>query len=107
MRIVARRTLREYVDSLAGDAGQVAVKNALDAWFDEVSRAHWANMNEVKRHYRNASVVNAERIVFNIKGNDHRLVVAVDFEKAAVWIKWLGSHKAYDRINAGTIEHGR
>ncbi len=107
MRIIARRTLREYVDSLAADKGQVAVKNALDAWFDEVSRVRWASMNDVKRQYRNASVVNSERIVFNIKGNDHRLMVAVDFDKAAVWIKGLGTHKAYDRIDAGTIEHGR
>ena len=107
MRIIARRTLREYVDSLAGNEGQMAVKNALGSWFDEVSRARWANMNDVKRQYRNASVMNSERIVFNIKGNDHRLVVAIDFEKTAVWIKWLGTHKAYDHIKAGTIEHER
>jgi len=107
MRIIARRTLREFVESLAADKNQTAVKNSLDAWFDEVTRARWTDMNDVKRQYRNASVVSAERIVFNIKGNDYRLVVAVDFEKTAVWIKWLGTHKQYDRIDVRTIEHGR
>jgi mRNA interferase HigB len=56
--------------------------------------------------FATASIVNAERIVFNIKGNDYRLVVSVDFEKAIVWIKWVGSHKAYDRIDVTEVEHG-
>jgi mRNA interferase HigB len=106
MRIIARRTLREFVDSLAGQKSQTAVKAALDAWFAEVSRASWTNTADVKRLYATASVVSAERIVFNIKGNDYRLVVSVDFEKAIVWIKWLGTHKAYDRIDVTEIEHG-
>jgi len=59
----------------------------------------------VKRSYATASVVSAERIVFNIKGNAYRLVVAVDFEKSIVWIKWLGRHKDYDRIDVATVEH--
>lgn len=106
MRIIARRTLREYVDRLAGDKGQPAVKAALDAWFDEVSKAHWTSSADVKRLYATASIVSAERIVFNIKGNDHRLVVAADFEKGIVWIKWIGTHKAYDKIDVKEIENG-
>jgi len=106
MRIIARRTLREFVDSLAGQKDQPAVKAALDAWFDEVSEAEWASSADVKRHYATASIVNAERIVFNIKGNDYRLVVAVDFEKGIVWIKWIGTHKAYDRIDVAEVRHG-
>jgi HTH-type transcriptional regulator/antitoxin HigA len=54
---------------------------------------------DAKRLYATASIVNAERIVFNIKGNDYRLVVSVDFEKGIVWIKWIGTHKAYDKID--------
>jgi mRNA interferase HigB len=73
MRIIARRTLREFVDGLAGKKDQAAVKAALNAWFDEVSRATWKNTAEVKRRYATASIVTAERIVFNIKGNDYRL----------------------------------
>lgn len=60
----------------------------------------------VKRLYATASIVSAERIVFNIKGNDHRLVVAADFEKGIVWIKWIGTQKAYDKIDVKEIEHG-
>jgi mRNA interferase HigB len=106
MRIIARRTLRQFVESLAGQKDQSAVKAALDAWFDEVSKAEWTSSADVKRLYATASIVSAERIVFNIKGNDYRLVVAVDFEKAIVWIKWIGTHKAYDRIDVTEVRHG-
>lgn len=106
MRIIARRTLREFVDSLAGHKDQPAVKAALDAWFDEVSKASWTSSADVKRRYATASIVSAERIVFNIKGNDYRFVVAVDFEKGIVWIKWIGTHRAYDRIDVTTVKHG-
>ena len=106
MRIIARRTLREFVDGLAGHKDQPAVKAALDAWFDEVSKASWASCADVKNRYATASIVSAERIVFNIKGNDYRLVVAVDFEKGIVWIKWIGTHRAYDRIDVTKVKHG-
>jgi len=82
------------------------VNAAVDAWFDEVSKAGWARSADVKRHYATASIVNAERIVFNIKANDYRLVVAVDFEKGIVWIKWIGTHKAYGRVDVAEVRHG-
>lgn len=107
MRIIARRTLREFVASRSGYRDQPALAAALDAWFDEVRRARWRNTAEVKRHYASASVVSADRIVFNIKGNDYRLVVSVDFEKGIAWIKWLGTHRAYDRIDVRKVEHER
>jgi mRNA interferase HigB len=106
MRNIARRTLREFVDRRAGQRDHSAVKAALDAWFDEVRKARWANAAEVKRLYRTASVVTAERVVFNIKGNDYRLVAAIDFEKGIVWIKWIGSHADYDRIDVKEVKHG-
>src|SRR5260370_17966437 len=106
MRIIARRTLRECVESLGGKKDQRAVKGAVDGWFDEVSKAAWRSTADVKRRYATASIVSAERIVFNIKGNDYRLVVAVDFEKAIVWIKWIGTHKAYDKIDVTEVRHG-
>ena len=59
----------------------------------------------MKRSYATASVVTAERVVFNVKGNAYRLVVAVDFEKGIVWIKWIGTHKEYDRINVREVNH--
>jgi mRNA-degrading endonuclease HigB of HigAB toxin-antitoxin module len=66
-----------------------ALKAALDAWFDEVRKARRSSAAHVKRSYATASIVSPDRIVFNIKGNDYRLVVAVDFEKSIVWIKWI------------------
>src|SRR5580704_13481149 len=93
MSIIARRTLREFVDSLKGQKDQKAVKAALGAWFAEVSKAKWKSSSDIRKLYATASIVSSERIVFNIKGNDYRLVVAVDFEKSIVWIKWLGTHK--------------
>jgi mRNA interferase HigB len=107
MRIIARRTLRRFVEQHAGHKDQPALKAALDAWFAEVRRARWASTADVKRLYATASVVSADRIVFNVKGNDYRLVVSVDFEKGIVWIKWLGTHRDYDRIDVREVEHGR
>jgi mRNA interferase HigB len=105
MRIFARRTLREFVDSLAGQKDQPAVEAALDAWFDEAKKARWTNATAIKHSYATASIVSAERIVFNVKGNAYRLVVAVDFEKGIVWIKWIGTHKAYDLIDVKEVRY--
>jgi len=106
MRIIARRTLQRFVEARAGHKDQQALKAALDAWFAEVRKARWSSSVDVKRLYASASIVSADRIVFNIKGNDYRLVVSVDFEKAIVWIKWLGNHRDYDRIDVSEVEHG-
>jgi mRNA interferase HigB len=105
VRIIARRTLRRFVDSLAGRRDKPAVKAALDAWFHEVRKARWLSTADIKRRYATASVLSGERIVFNIKGNAYRLVVAVDFQKGIVWIKWIGAHAEYDLIDAMEVEH--
>jgi mRNA interferase HigB len=107
MRIIARRTLREFVDSLAGQKDQPAVRAALDAWFDEVKKARWTSAADVKKSYVTASIVTAERIVFNVKGNAYRLVVAIDFEKGIAWIKWIGTHQDYDRIDVKAVDHDK
>ncbi len=104
MRIIARRTLKNFADKRIGHKDHFALKSALDAWFAEVSKADWRNMAGVKQLYATASIVSNERIVLNIKGNDYRLVVAVDLEKFIVWIKWIGTHKDYDRIKVKDIE---
>ena len=64
-------------------------------------------MAAVKRLYATASVVSADRVVFNIKGNSYRLVVAIDFEKAIVFIKWIGTRGEYDKINVRTVQYGQ
>jgi mRNA interferase HigB len=105
MRIIARRSLRNFVATRVGHKDHSALKAALDAWFSEANKAEWRNSADVKRHYATASIVSNERIVFNIKGNDYRLVVAIDFEKSIVWIKWIGTHKEYDRINVKDVKY--
>ncbi len=106
VRVIARNTLVRFADSLAGHRDQRAVKAALEAWFHEVVRARWSTSADVKRSYANASVLTAERVVFNIKGNDYRLVTAIDFRRQIVFIKWLGRHAAYDNIDARTVQYG-
>jgi mRNA interferase HigB len=106
MRIIARRTLREFVEGRRGYKDHAALKAALDAWFDEVKKARWTSTAYLKRSYATASIVSADRIVFNIKVNDYRLVVAADFEKSIVWIKWIGTHKDYDKIDVKEVRHG-
>jgi mRNA interferase HigB len=104
MRIIARSTLHAFVDSLAGHKDRHAMKAALDAWFHDVKRARWRNMADMKRRYATASIITADRVVFNIKGNSYRLVVAIDFEKEITWIKWIGTHKEYDRIDVAKVQ---
>ena len=107
MRMIARRTLREFVAGRAGHRDQPALKAALDAWFDEGRKAEWDSTADVKRLYATARIVSADRIVFNIKGNDYRLFVSVAFNKAIVWIEWIGTHRDYDRIDVKENDHGR
>lgn len=87
MRVISRRTLREFVERRKRYKDHAALKAALDAWFDEVKKARWSSAADVKRNYATASIVSTDRVVFNIKGNDYRLVVATDFDKSIVWIK--------------------
>lgn len=105
MRIISRRTLREFAASREGRKDHSALSAALDAWFVEVSQADWKSTADVKLRYATASIVSAERIVFNIKGNDYRLVAAVNFRKAAVWIEWIGTHRDYDDIDVKEIDY--
>ena len=105
MRILARNTLVRFVGSLAGHQDHRAVKAALDAWFHEVRQAEWKEPADVKRCYGNASIVGADRVVFNIKGNHYRLIAAIDYRRGIVFIKWLGSHTDYDKIDVRTVQY--
>ena len=105
MRIIARKTLKRFVESLQGNKDHKAVKSALDAWFHEVQGADWKAPTDVTRSYASASIV-GDRVVFNIKGNSYRLIVAVDYRRQIVFIKWLGTHAAYDEIDVKTVKYG-
>lgn len=107
MRLIVQRTLLDFIATREGRGDHDAVKAAIEAWFHEVRRAAWRSPSELKRHYAAASLVGADRVAFNIKGNSYRLVVAIDYEKGIVWIKWIGTHSAYDKIDVRTIEHER
>ncbi len=106
MRVIARKTLRQFVEKLRGHKDQKAVKAALDAWFYEAEQADWKNPADVRKAYSSASIVGSDRVVFNIKGNDYRLVVAINYRLQIVFIKWLGSHAQYDKIDVRTVQYG-
>ena len=106
MRIIAYKTLTRFADALAGRLEQGPVANALGAWYEEARKAEWRTPADVKAVYRNASIVGDDRVVFNIKGNNFRLVVAVDYGRQIVFVKWFGTHEAYDRIDVRTVSYG-
>jgi mRNA interferase HigB len=96
MRIIARKTLCDFWRKHPDAEGP------LKAWFAEASRAAWRTMHatiDIKRQYATASVVDSERVVFNVGGNKYRLVVKVWFGGKAVWIKFIGTHRSYDQID--------
>lgn len=76
----------------------------LKAWFEEASKASWMQPSDIKAQYRSASILKNRRVVFNIKGNDYRLVVAVAYRLQIVYVKFIGTHPQYDAIDANTIE---
>jgi mRNA interferase HigB len=98
MRVIAKKHLIAFWEKHP-DAEQ-----PLKAWYDEAAKAQWKTPQDVKAQYRNASIVGNNRVVFNIKGNDYRLVVAVAYRLGALYIKFVGSHKEYDAIDAATVE---
>ena len=72
-------------------------------WYYDAKKADWKNSNELKQQYKSASIVGEGRVVFNIKGNTYRLVVSIDFEFQVIFIRFIGTHEQYDKINAKTI----
>lgn len=81
-----------------------AAKQALQTWFEDATHAQWKTPQDIKLRYSSASFVAANRVVFNIKGNEYRLVVAVAYRFAALYVKFVGTHAEYDAINAATVE---
>lgn len=99
MRIIAFKTLRDFFEKPEYSDSEVSLR----AWYHDIKTAEWKNSNELKKQYKNASIVGEGRVVFNIKGNDYRLVVAIDYEFQAIFIRFIGTHKQYDKIDAKTI----
>jgi mRNA interferase HigB len=106
VRVIARSTLYAFVQNRVQLKAQKSlVKQHLDAWYAEVAKAKWKNSAELKNQFRSASVVSAERVVFNIKGNEYRLVVAVSYRHQGLMIKWLGTHEECDKIEVAKVEY--
>jgi mRNA interferase HigB len=97
MRVIALKTLRAFWEQNPN------ARQALLAWYQDASRAKWQSPADIKRVYRNASILPNNRVVFNIKGNHYRLVVAIKYEFGIVYIRFIGTHPTYDRIDAETI----
>ena len=97
MKILVKKTLLYYAEKYPAASMQLMI------WYNEFSKLNFHNFNELKQVYGNASIVNKDWIVFNIKGNDFRLIVSVNFSQSACYLIWFGSHKEYDSIQAATI----
>ncbi len=76
----------------------------LRAWIDEAQKTNWLNPADIKDQYRSASSLKGSRVVFNIKGNDYRLVAAIAYPQKLIFIKFIGTHREYDAIDANTVE---
>jgi mRNA interferase HigB len=99
MRIISRKALREFWER----PGRADAEQPLRAWFREATRADWKNPAAVKADYRSASIVANNRIVFNIAGNKYRLVVRINYAYRVVYIRFVGTHAEYGRINVNEV----
>ena len=97
MRIISRKALREFWSQYP-DA-----EDSLRTWYLRARRAGWKTPTDVRRDYANASIIANNRIVFNIRGNHYRLIVAIDYNYGIVYIRFVGTHASYDKIDASTI----
>jgi mRNA interferase HigB len=99
MRVIAVKTLKDFYKEFP------EAEQALLAWYEEVVIAEWDNPNELKEQYRNASVLNDKRVIFNIRGNSYRLIVDIEYRLKIVFIVWFGTHKEYDEIDAKKVSY--
>ena len=97
MRIIAKRTLREFWER------HVDAEQPLRAWYREVQQADWDMPVKVKARYPSASIVAGNRVVFNIKGNDYRLVVKIHYGHRTVYVRFVGTHAEYDGVNVARV----
>ncbi len=97
MRIIAKRTLREFWKK------HRLAKKSLEAWYEDIKISTWQSPQDIKNQYRNASFINDNRVVFNIKGNKYRIIVKINYAQQIAYIRFVGTHKEYDTIDAKII----
>ena len=78
-------------------------EDQLKSWFDEAEKSNWSSPHDIKTDFPSASILTNNRVVFNIKGNSYRLIVRINYKVGVVWIRFIGTHKEYDKINAEEI----
>ena len=97
MRVIGKKTLRDFWNK------HPDCEQQLKAWYQEAEEAKWKNPAEIKKEYPSASILEDNRIVFNIKGNHYRLIVRINYSYGMVWIRFIGTHAQYDKIDATNI----
>ncbi len=97
VRVIAKPTLRDFWEKHADCEEQ------LKSWYRETEKSEWKNINDLKKEYPSASILKDNRIVYNIKGNNYRLIVKFNFEYGICWIRFIGTHAEYDKIDANNI----
>ena len=97
MRVIAKKILREFWGRHSDCEQQ------LKAWYSEAEKGEWKNANDLKKEYPSASILGNNRVVFNIKGNRYRLIVRINFQYQMMWIRFVGTHAEYDKIDANKI----
>ena len=97
MRIISKKTLREFWEKHKDSEQQ------LKSWFQESNSVEWKNPKQIKKEYPSASFLADNRIVFNIKGNKYRLIVKINYDHNILWVRFIGTHAEYDKINATKI----
>jgi mRNA interferase HigB len=97
MRVIARNTLVEFWNE------HPEARVALERWYGLIRAAHWSSMDEVQRAAPKSKVLNRERVRFEVAGGNYRLVVAFDFRRQVAFVKFIGTHAEYDRIDALTV----
>lgn len=93
MRVIAKKILREFWTQ------HNDCEEQLKSWYREALKGVWKNSNEIKIDYPSASILGENRVVFNIKGNNYRLVVKINYPYQIMWIRFVGTHKEYDKID--------
>jgi len=97
LRIIAKKILRDFW------LKHPDCEQQLKSWYNEAEIATWKTPNEIKSDYPSASILENNRIVFNIKGNNYRLIIKLNYHYQMVWIRFIGTHAQYDKIDATTI----
>jgi mRNA interferase HigB len=101
MRVIAKKTIVSFYNVYSTS------KASLEAFYNEVSAANWEKPSDVIAAYPSADVITGKRFVFNIKGNNYRLIADIEFKKKLVFIVWIGTHADYNKIDVKTVTYAK